>query len=367
MHTLTMRSDVTVNVQPPIQFFLGSDTPDGFRYTTRLYETTDRVWLLKGGPGNGKSTLLKKLYHHLSDDTTEVYRCASDPDSWDAVRFRSRGICVMDATPPHAVEPIHIGAVEHIVCLSEYLDTGPLRQDASAIIALTDEVRVLHTQSQQYLRSAAALCADCRRLQQTVLDELKIKRLARRLAENEWRGERSGTPTLPEKRFLGALTPDGITVLHHTIQAMCPRIYTIVDDYGAAADLLLSELCRRAAADGIRHIVCPCVLFPDGGPEHLLLPDIGLCFTVSNHFHSADFPTFRRIHATRFYSLGTLHSHRARLSFLQHTTDEMLREATTSVAAAKAAHDRLEQYYVNAVNRERLQDLTARLLDQLRT
>ena len=64
------------------------------------------VILLKGGAGNGKSTLMEKLARaaETSEDTVERVYCPSDTGSLDAIVCRGKGLAVLDATPPHAFE-----------------------------------------------------------------------------------------------------------------------------------------------------------------------------------------------------------------------------------------------------------------------
>lgn len=353
--------------QAPVRFFLGSNTPIGFVGTTNTLYTPDgwQVYLLKSGAGTGKSSLLRRVYERLTaeGETAEVFCCSSDPASLDAVRFPDRRLCLIDGTAPHSVEPLYWGAVEQIVPLS--LCMNHLRDNASTIVALTDEKCSLHRHCCEHLHAAAALLNDGRRIERDCLDREKVCRFARRLAIFEWQNEKNNIPLPGETRFLSAFTPDGWITLYDTLQALCPRIYAIEDEQGAAAALLLSELKNAAVADGKRCIVCPCPLFPDDGPEHLLLPELGLAFTTSNSFHKVDFPVFRRIHASRFLDTERFRRHRQRLSFLRRATAEILREATALSAQAKAVHNRLEQYNIAAMDWQRYEELVNELLQNI--
>ena len=93
------------------------------------------------------------------------------------------------------------------------------------------------------------------------------------------------------------------------MQALCPRIYLICDEYGAAAALMLQHLLHEALAAGERVLWSPCALLPDGAPEHLLLPEKGVAFTVSNAYHAADFPVYCRIHTLLFTDTDGLQAH----------------------------------------------------------
>lgn len=354
--------------QAPVRFFLGSNTPNGFAGTAESLYTPDgwRVFLLKSGAGTGKSTLLRRVYDRLTaaGETAEVFCCSSDPNSLDAVRFPDRRLCLIDATAPHGIEPTYWGAVEQIVPLS--LCMGPLYDNAPSVVALTDEKRALHQRCCGHLRAAASLFGDSRRIENECLDREKVCRFARRLAISEWQSEKSEAQSLAsEIRFLSAFTPDGWITLYDTLQALCPRIYAIEDEQGAAGSLLLSELEKAATADGKRCIACPCPLFPNDGPEHLLLPELGLAFTTSNSFHKVDFPIFRRIHASRFLDTERLRRHRQRLSFLRRAAAEVLREATALSAQAKTVHDQLEQYSAAAMDWQRYETLADELLQNI--
>ena len=153
--------------------------------------------------------------------------------------------------------------------------------------------------------------------------------------------------------------------MYDTLQALCPRIYAIEDEHGAVGSRLLSHLQQIATADGKRCIACPCPLFPEAGPEHLLFPDLGLAFTVSNSFHKVDFPVFRHIHASRFLDTEQLRLRRGRLSFHRRAASELLKEATRLSAQAKAVHDQLEQYSVEAMDWEQYEQISDDLLKNI--
>lgn len=353
--------------QAPVRYFLGSNTPVGFVGTTEALYTPDRwqVYLLKSGAGTGKSSLLRRVYERLTaeGETAEVFCCSSDPDSLDAVRFPDRRLCLIDGTAPHCVEPLYWGAVEQIVPLS--ICMGRLH-DTASVVALTDEKCSLHRRCCEHLYTAASLLNDGRRIERDCLDCEKVRRFARRLTISEWKsGQTEAEPLASERRFLSAFTPDGWVTLYDTLQALCPRIYVVEDEQGAAASLLLSELEQIAVADGKRCIACPCPLFPNDGPEHLLLPELGLAFTTSNSYHKVDFPVFRRIHVSRFLDVERLHRHRQRLSFLRRATAEILREATALSAQAKTVHGRLEQYNVRAMDWQRYEQFADELLQNI--
>lgn len=340
--------------QAPVRFFLGANTPQGFvGYAHELYDAEDgwQAYLIKSGPGTGKSSLMRRLYEQMTalGIEAEVICCSSDPSSLDGLVFPELKKCILDATAPHVVEPTCWGAVEQLVPLSVCADETVLHPHTAEILAVTRENQALHTRCRKYLHAAAALLRENRRMGAAALDEEKIHRLAQRTAAREFGNKRDGAGRLTH-RFLSAVTPEGPVVLHETLQSMCPRIYVVEDEHGAAARMFLADIAGLAQKAGVDGIVCPCPLAPEDGPEHLLFPSVGVGFTTSNAFHTVDFPVYRRIHATRFAAPEQLRARRQIHSFNRRAARDLLTQAQALSAEAKAVHDKMEEYSAKAMD-----------------
>ena len=92
-----------------IDFFLGTTTPAGFKgyFEPLRREPGMQMYLIKSGPGCGKSTLMKRLALKAEQKGEPIQRihCASDPDSLDGVIFLDKRAAIVDATAPHVLEP----------------------------------------------------------------------------------------------------------------------------------------------------------------------------------------------------------------------------------------------------------------------
>ena len=83
-------------------YFAAANTRGGFvSFFDKIFSEDEcgRTYILKGGPGVGKSTFMKKLAK-LSEDkgyTCEYFYCSSDPSSLDGIIIKEKRMC--DAHP----------------------------------------------------------------------------------------------------------------------------------------------------------------------------------------------------------------------------------------------------------------------------
>ncbi len=92
--------------------FLGAATPKGaVDFVPNLTEGLPHRYFIKGRPGSGKSTMLKKLAKVAEEKgfEVEVYHCGFDPNSLDMVIVRELGFAIFDSTAPHEYFPSREG------------------------------------------------------------------------------------------------------------------------------------------------------------------------------------------------------------------------------------------------------------------
>ena len=88
--------------------FFGAATEDGAKdHIPNLTEGIGKRYFIKGRPGTGKSTFLKKVAERavVNGFDVEVYHCAFDPGSIDMVAVRELNFCLFDSTAPHEYFP----------------------------------------------------------------------------------------------------------------------------------------------------------------------------------------------------------------------------------------------------------------------
>ena len=94
-----------MSTEPQVRYFLGANSPAGF-YS--LYDQlidpaeAEAVFILKGGPGCGKSTLMKRVAAAAEERGLQVeyIPCSGDPDSLDAILLRRKRPPSWTVPPP---------------------------------------------------------------------------------------------------------------------------------------------------------------------------------------------------------------------------------------------------------------------------
>lgn len=88
--------------------FFGAATVNGnINYIPEVTRDIPKRYLIKGRPGTGKSTFLKKIAAAAISRgfDVEVYHCSLAPSSLDMVAVRELGFCLFDSTAPHEYFP----------------------------------------------------------------------------------------------------------------------------------------------------------------------------------------------------------------------------------------------------------------------
>ena len=160
---------------PRIEYFLGANAPTGF-YS--LYdhllppEQARAIYILKGGPGCGKSTLMCRVgaWAEEAGLKTEYILCSGDPDSLDAVVLPERGAAIVDGTAPHVVEPKYPGAVERYVNMGDCYDKGALWSVRQEIMSCMSGYKGCYQRAYRCLGATADVMEDQR---STLLPELR--------------------------------------------------------------------------------------------------------------------------------------------------------------------------------------------------
>lgn len=150
-------------IRQDVTYFGAANGFYGFRSNfDRIFssEHLNKLFIIKGGPGTGKSTLLRQIKEKYAVDAKIItILCSSDPDSYDGILITKNGITVgiADGTSPHAIEPEYPGAFEEIVNLGDAFDFDMLSESKSAITELSKDKKANYKSAYASLKIAGLI------------------------------------------------------------------------------------------------------------------------------------------------------------------------------------------------------------------
>lgn len=344
-----------------IRTFLGANSRDGFASLYGTFPEDNRTVVIKGGPGSGKSSIMKKiaseaLQHGLF---VEYCYCSSDAESLDAIRIPEKKLCVVDGTPPHLMEPKFPGAKDEIIYTGQFWNGDKLRSSLSEIQNISARISGCFARAYRYLSAAGKAVDDVKAAIIPNTAKEKLKTFAVDLLKRHTKKRKKESAIHP--RFLSGISPQGLVINRDTVYTLAEKVYVLDDPY-RISDLFLEAILETASELGLEIYVFYDPLCPDL-PQHVVFPEEGIGFVTSNKIHSFEPQNAYKIHLSRFCSIDDSAKERCRNA--ERLIAACLKEALASLKQEKAFHDDLEEFYVEAMDFKKLNAYTVKLLKTL--
>ena len=144
------------------RLFLGANTADGFKsYFEERLKFCDRIYILKGGPGTGKSTLIRKVATKAKESGAdfETWYCSGDVKSLDGIYIKSKNTAIVDGTNPHAIEATLPVVKEKVIALGDFIDEKKILPYGEEIARLCKSKAAHYVKAYRRLK-CAKLCID---------------------------------------------------------------------------------------------------------------------------------------------------------------------------------------------------------------
>ncbi len=325
-------------------YFAGANTADGFR---GLYgeiadeRVLERVYVIKGGSGTGKSTLIRKAVDAAAKEgvQSELYYCGSDPYSLDCAVIGGR-IAVLDGTAPHVRDMTYPGASSSLVDVSKFWDSGMLKEVRDEIIAHCSAKSTCWESAYRWLRAAETVGAERTSLAERCFDREKaaayIGRFMKRLGKPD--AVESGHTTV---RYTRALTMRGRFYLP-TFENLAETVFAVSDAQGCAVPFM-NLLAGCLAAAGYDTVVSR--LPVTGHVDGIYLP--GRRIAVATARPEGE---FRIINMTRFIRDDIPDGLRGQMRLAAKIEESCMDEAAACLARAAEEHFALEEIYKQAMD-----------------
>lgn len=341
------------------KFFLGANSNIGFKSYFEQLQAKDnglQLLILKGGAGSGKSSLMKRvlLFAAKKGHEVEIIPCASDPSSLDAVIDHTAHFAIMDGTSPHVLDPALAGVRDHILYTGDLWDIKKLRENEAETTSLSEKIADCHKSATAYIKSVSSLLLENMRYAEKFIDHEKALSFAEKIISEAF-AESTGNERI---RLLSAVSVGETVLFEKTPFLLSDKVYVLCDRWGAAANYILKRIYLSAKEKKQEIIYCPCSVMPEKC-DHLIFPQSRVSIVTENSF--LPFEGGKKINLDGFYKEISLYPHLvARLS----SAEKLLPLAESSIKEAKALHDDLEKYYVEAMDFSGMEALFDKIIYQ---
>lgn len=339
-------------------YYAGSNSSQGFySLFDEALKDLDDLYILKGGPGTGKSTLIKQVGETLAEKgwSIEFVHCSSDNGSLDGVIIPALRAGIVDGTAPHIVEPKYPGAVDRIVHLGDCRDDKRLVQHKQEIVALTDGISETFSRAYDAFGEAKKVHDELEDIYLSAIDFKKADQVTEDLIEKIFshfiRPEQN-----PNVRhlFFGAATPKGAVHFIDNLTEDVNKRYIVKGRAGSGKSTMMKKIGQCAEDQGLSVQYFNCAFDPES-LDMVIIPALGTAVLDGTAPHVID-PSRPDDEVVDMFELCIdTHVETDRAEELHRTETnykDLMQQGTALLMEAKKKHDELERYYVEAMDFE---------------
>ncbi|HBN94859.1 MAG TPA: hypothetical protein DDZ66_01045 [Firmicutes bacterium] len=328
-------------------FFAGSNSGKGFYslFDNIIGPEAKRIYLLKGGPGTGKSSFMRHIANAVGNRgyDHELFFCSSDSKALDAVSFPKLRIALIDATAPHVMDAELPGCRDQLISLGDFWSAGALETKRDEIIE-GGRIKQAHFAA-AFRYFAAALAVE--------------ENMA---ARNREKGSHGSSPeavreiqsiidsTTPDHEgeqgkirhlFASALTPEGyVSHIQSLVQGLC-HVFVLQGGPGTGKGESLSAIVSHAQSAGhdleaFHYPLDPHKLL------HIIIPGAKIAVLSAISLDNLEELVGRRIPLGSGESAANAGDHKL--------WGELLQKGFNALLKAQSSHIHIEEYYAQAMD-----------------
>ncbi|MEZ0537244.1 ATPase [Caldicellulosiruptoraceae bacterium PP1] len=348
-------------------FFPGANSYKGFfSYFDNIIspKAAKKIYVIKGGPGTGKSTFMRKIGNYLNEKGyfVEYFHCSSDVDSLDGICIPELGIAFIDGTAPHVIDPVYPGAVDEIINLGDYFDVCKLEKDRESIININNEISEQFKNAYSVLRAINSYKEILLRIEEKYISEGYLNKLYENICQQIFGYARvSYRKGQRRKLFLSAITPQGFQSFIKENAKRFYNVFVINSEFESSLQIL-NKIMDYAIERGFDVEMFYCGFNPKK-LEHLAIPELSTFIITSNRYHTITDSTFNNIKVD--FDKAFNGADRELFNEVNlHISNEFVK-VINFLKKAKGLHDELEKFYIQAMDFDSVENKFKEVCDEL--
>ena len=301
------------------------------------------------------------------DFDVEYLHCASDNKSIDGILLPKLKIGIVDGTAPHVIEPKAPGVIEEYVNLGVAWDSSKLAEHKKEILALNQKISEKFTQAYDTFAASLRAHDDIEEIYINNMDFSKANQLTEDIILLFYREQILEKEPKVQHRFLGAATPDGAVDFIQNLTADIEKRYFIKGRAGSGKSTMLKKIVAAGEKRGFDVEVYHCGFDPNS-LDMVILRELGIAIFDSTapheYFPNRDTDEIIDMYETCI-TLGTDEKYADEIARTTKAYKDKMKEAISYLAEAKQLRDQLESYYIEAMNFDKINQITEELINEI--
>lgn len=333
--------------------FPGGNTSKGFYSFYRYILPQDKarkIICIKGGPGTGKSSFMKKLGAHFEDlgYSLEYHHCSSDNNSLDGIVIKELNVALLDGTAPHIVDPINPGAVDEILNLGTALDMDYLYGCKKEILNINKEIGKCFKRAYRFLGAAKNIHEDWSSIHCEFVNKYALNGLIDELS-NKIILKSKDNLGLERHLFSTAFTPNGIVSFNKELSSNIENLYVLKGGPGLFKTNILKSIGSKAQKNGyfVEYLHDP---FIPERMENIIIPELNTAIFTTNEISNVTYDTKNIYNMIDICYKSSVNSKIDEIFYDKKEFSVLIDKGLSCIKEAKSLHDKLESYYIKAMD-----------------
>lgn len=355
-------------------FFPGGNTCLGF-YS--LYDNiiqqkdASKIFVIKGGPGVGKSTFMKNIGKAMLESGYDIEQhwCSSDNDSLDGVVIPALGVCMLDGTAPHVIDPITPGAVDEIIHLGDHWNEGILIENKHDILKTFQRVSRTFKTAYASLREAKVIHDEWISYITECISFTKTNQITQELMDSIFANIKPQYETYYRSRelFASATTPMGLVNEWTSILRNCEKVFILRGEPGTGKSTVVERVLNRAKSYGLLTEVFRSSFDPTKfSGVYIPALQVAVINPFPNEYTPEDFKArITEIDLNAGIVTDKASDYEREINECKERYWNAINRTINYIAKAKRIHDELEEFYVPAMDFSKINMVMEKTLQRI--
>ena len=327
------------------RMFPGGNTAEGFYsfHNNIIDDNRNMLYILKGMPGGGKSSLMKEVGEKALEEgyTVEYHHCPSDPNSIDGIVIDELKIAIVDGTAPHIIDPVYPGLKDKLIDLGTFIDSDKLAKNEEKIIEAKLNNKIAYSRAYGYFKSAKNIYNIILENNKRGMDFIKLNKETTRLIDEIFsKNHKKIGMSKTRHMFSSANTPEGYIDYTNTILENIDNIYYIEGEIGTGKSTILKRLMEIGNIEGYIMEIYHNPTIPEK-IESIIIKELKTCITSNEK--ALEFP-HKKINLNNYFDSKIKNNRDYEIYNL------LIEESIKNLALAKVNHEILEESYRNSID-----------------